>query len=176
MALRASAGAVEELLARLCVPGLEIRDIHAPAIAFERLRLHLGVVDEGDDGGDVGSGSLNGGMPFSGRPLWMTGAILSPRTSSATSADRVKSGPVSPPIASRPWQNPHWEANTRASLHLLGRIRLRRHGLRRPLRCRAAGAALPLVSSTSARWRLCAPTACRRLRRPGWRHGACACA
>ena len=38
-----------------------------------------------------------GGMPFSGRPLRTTTPILSPLTSAATSFERVKSGPLSPP-------------------------------------------------------------------------------
>src|ERR1700679_3170174 len=43
-------------------------------------------------------------MPFSGRPLRTTAPILFPSTSVATSLERVRSGPVSPPPASRPWQ------------------------------------------------------------------------
>ena len=110
-------------------------------------------------------------MPLSGRPLRTTGAILSPRTSSATSCRprQVRTGLAAhrvAPVAEAALRGEHHGA----SLHLLGRIRLRRRGLRRPLRCRAAGAALPLVSSTSTRWRLRAPAACRRLRRSGRRH------
>src|SRR5882724_1239469 len=44
-------------------------------------------------------------MPLSGRPARITGPILFPSTSVVTSFDRVRSGPVSPPPASRPWQN-----------------------------------------------------------------------
>src|SRR5215467_5125209 len=47
----------------------------------------------------------NGGIPFSRRPLRTTGPILSPFTSAATNLERVRSGPLSPPVASRPWQN-----------------------------------------------------------------------
>src|SRR6185503_11272982 len=50
-------------------------------------------------------------MPAFGRPSRITGPILSPRASSATSFERVRSGPDSPPAASRPWQNPHWAEN-----------------------------------------------------------------
>src|SRR6266567_1275718 len=56
--------------------------------------------------------TVNAGMPLSGRPLCTTGPILSPRTSSATSAERVRSGPVCPPIASRPWQKPQYVTNS----------------------------------------------------------------
>ena len=49
----------------------------------------------------------NDGIPLSGRPTRSSGPIVSPRESSATSVERVRSGPVSPPAASRPWQNPH---------------------------------------------------------------------
>jgi light-regulated signal transduction histidine kinase (bacteriophytochrome) len=54
---------------------------------------------------------INGGIPPSGRPTRTKGPILSPRTSFATSSERVRSGPDSPPTASRPWQNPHCAAN-----------------------------------------------------------------
>ena len=46
--------------------------------------------------------SANAGMPLSTRPARRSGPSLSPRTSSATIAARVRSGPDSPPIASRP--------------------------------------------------------------------------
>src|SRR3954452_9743574 len=51
-------------------------------------------------------------MPFSGRPLRTIGLILSPATSSATVSERVRSGPVAPPIASRPWQKPQCVAKS----------------------------------------------------------------
>jgi hypothetical protein len=44
----------------------------------------------------------NGGMPFSGRPFFTTGMILSPSTSCPTSSESVRSGPLWPPVASRP--------------------------------------------------------------------------
>ena len=53
--------------------------------------------------------TLNAGMPSSGRPARTTAPILSPRLSSATSFERVRSDPPSPPAASRPWQKPHCE-------------------------------------------------------------------
>src|SRR5579863_7907957 len=43
-------------------------------------------------------------MPLSGRPFLTTRLIFSPSTSALTSFDRVRSGPLSPPPASRPWQ------------------------------------------------------------------------
>jgi len=55
---------------------------------------------------------LNLGIPFSGRPFRITPPILSPRTSCATSFDPVRSGPVSPPAASRPWQNAQFCRNS----------------------------------------------------------------
>src|SRR5262249_15785615 len=55
----------------------------------------------------------NAGMPLSVGPSRMTASIRAPLASSRTSADFVRSGPVSPPIASRPWQKPHCAANTR---------------------------------------------------------------
>src|SRR5260370_3487211 len=51
-----------------------------------------------------GSEKLKGGMPFSGRPLRTTGPILFPSISCVTNFDLVRSGPLSPPLASRPWQ------------------------------------------------------------------------
>jgi hypothetical protein len=45
---------------------------------------------------------VKGGMPLSGRPVRIIGASLLPRMSDATSAERVRSGPLSPPAASRP--------------------------------------------------------------------------
>ncbi len=50
------------------------------------------------------SDRLKAGMPLAGRPFRTTGAVLLPFTSSATSFERVRSGPDSPPPASRPWQ------------------------------------------------------------------------
>src|SRR5258708_15753449 len=50
--------------------------------------------------------SANAGMPVSTRPSRITGMSLSPPTSAATSAELVRSGPLSPPAASRPWQKP----------------------------------------------------------------------
>jgi len=41
----------------------------------------------------------------------MNGPSRSPRRSSATRTDRVKSGPPAPPAASRPWQKPHCDTN-----------------------------------------------------------------
>ena len=58
------------------------------------------------------SDRLLAGIPFPGLPVRTTGPILSPLTSSATTIDRVRSGPVSPPIASRPWQKPHCETKS----------------------------------------------------------------
>src|SRR5436190_4644032 len=55
---------------------------------------------------------LIGGMPRSGRPVRMTGLILSPFTSSDTRTERVRSGPVVPPVASRPWQKPQYATNS----------------------------------------------------------------
>src|SRR4051812_23874396 len=55
---------------------------------------------------------LIGGMPLSGRPVLTMEPILSPFTSSATMDERVRSGPVSPPMASRPWQNPQCATNS----------------------------------------------------------------
>src|SRR6516164_5850906 len=57
------------------------------------------------------SDSANGGIPFSGRPLLSTGPIRLPLTSLPTSAESVRSGPVAPPVASRPWQNAHCATN-----------------------------------------------------------------
>ena len=56
MALRAAAGAVEVLLAGVGVAGLQIRDLDRAAVALERCRLRLRVVNERDDGGEVGVG------------------------------------------------------------------------------------------------------------------------
>src|SRR5262245_8942839 len=56
--------------------------------------------------------SANPGMPFSTRPSRMTGISLSPPTSLPTSGELVRSGPVSPPAASRPWQKPHRDAKS----------------------------------------------------------------
>src|SRR6185503_2616194 len=53
MALGAAAGAVEILLAGLGVSRLQIGGIDVPSIAFERIRLGLGVVNEGDDRREV---------------------------------------------------------------------------------------------------------------------------
>src|SRR5579863_9689 len=55
-------------------------------------------------------------MPFSGRPLRTTDLILSPPTSDVTSLERVRSGPLSPPPASRPWQNEQSSRNSDAPL------------------------------------------------------------
>src|SRR5207248_702601 len=57
--------------------------------------------------------SRNAGIPLSTRPSRTTARTFSPAASSRRSADLVRSGPVSPPIASRPWQKPHCAANTR---------------------------------------------------------------
>ena len=52
------------------------------------------------------------GMPLSARPLKTTGTIFSPLSSSRTNTDRSRSGPLSPPLALAPWQNPQAETNT----------------------------------------------------------------
>src|SRR5579862_7161619 len=54
----------------------------------------------------------NGGMPLSTRPSCTTARILSPRTSRITRRERVRSGPDSPPAASRPWQKEQLRANS----------------------------------------------------------------
>src|SRR3954470_9780363 len=59
------------------------------------------------------SASRNAGMPLSTRPSRSSARTLSPLVSSRTSGDFVRLGPVSPPIASRPWQKPHCAAKTR---------------------------------------------------------------
>ena len=117
VALRAAAGAIEVLLAGVGVAGLQIRDIDRAPVAVERIRLGFRIVNERDDRRrGRRRGRLNGGMPLSTRPLRTSGMILSPRTSSATSVERVRSGPVSPPIASRPWQKPQVEREERLDL------------------------------------------------------------
>ncbi len=71
--------------------------------------------------------SGNAGMPLSGRPFRITGPILSPPSSSKARTDRTKSGPLSPPLAFDPWQNPQratkvfWPRSTAAGS---GRSRL----------------------------------------------------
>ena len=115
-------------------------------------------------------------MPLSGRPVRMTGPSLSPRTSCATSVERVRSGPPSPPAASRPWQELHWPRNSLAGIHLVGRVRLRRCRLRRTLRRGAGPAARPrpwqdrwcataLARGADRRWRRLSGDDLRGLRR-----------
>src|SRR5215472_4508479 len=58
------------------------------------------------------SARLNGGIPLSIRPERTTGPISFPLTSFSTSSELVRSGPVSPPAASRPWQNAHCVAKS----------------------------------------------------------------
>src|SRR5258708_1638954 len=53
----------------------------------------------------------NAGIPLSSRPFRTTAPIFSPCASCSTSADAIRSGPLSPPPASRPWQKPHCAAN-----------------------------------------------------------------
>src|SRR5271165_6900522 len=48
----------------------------------------------------------NLGIPLSGRPLRITGPILSPFSSCSTNTERTRSGPLCPPFALVPWQNP----------------------------------------------------------------------
>src|SRR5262245_697355 len=60
--------------------------------------------------------AAKGGMPRSARPFFTTGAILSPLTSCPTRSESVKSGPLWPPVASRPWQKPHCATNVASPL------------------------------------------------------------
>jgi len=49
----------------------------------------------------------NAGIPLDGRPFNTTGPMVLPLLSCSTMTERTKSGPLSPPVAFVPWQNPH---------------------------------------------------------------------
>jgi hypothetical protein len=165
MALRTPAGAVEILLTGLGVARLEIGRIDVPAIALERVRLRLRVVNECDDRSEIGIGERRRWHPLvdasrvEERDHLVTPHVLcnqrGPREiGPGFAAHRVTAVAEAAVGREQPL----------AALDELGGVRLRRHGFWRLLGC---GALLRTAPSPLSAWRLSAGAA------PCWA-GACA--
>jgi hypothetical protein len=101
------AGPLEVPLAGVRVAGLKVGEIDRAPAAGQRGGQPLLVVNERDDGGSVGVAQRERRHALVDAARAQQRPDLVAATSSATIGARVRSGPVSPPIASRPWQKPH---------------------------------------------------------------------
>src|SRR5471030_1273781 len=101
----AFARSVEILLALVDVAGGQVRRVDTFAAAFLRLAMVFRVCMKAASAASSPLVTVKRGILL--RPLRTTGPIWLPSTSSATSLERVRSGPSSPPPVSRPWQKAH---------------------------------------------------------------------
>ena len=105
VARAAPAGAVEVRLAGLRIADDDVEDLVEPAVGVQVDRR----VEKRREIGRPGpAASSNSACPWSGRPARRNAPSCLPFSSSWTSADRVRSGPLDPPRAFEPWQKPHW--------------------------------------------------------------------
>src|SRR5690349_8123777 len=158
MTLGAATRAVEILLTKLRIAGLQVGNIDRASIALQRIRLHLRVMDEGDDRFDVRIRQVLR------RHAFIDTAVPNHRTDLVAAnifSDERRPRQVGPGLPAHRI-TPMAEAAGRGeehlpSLHELWCVSLRRHGLRRSLRrwtlLRAASSALALTTASASRRR-----------------------